>query len=149
VDRARAARAAGGREDEAALRAVARLVFTHAVAEEPVVFPAARRMLPEGDPLALRIETAHQQVDVLTTWLEASSAGAPDHAALLERASAVLDEDVRSEEDELLPRLQLLLSPTQLRALGRRWALVRRISPTRPYPLVSRRPPRQRCRRCR
>lgn len=41
----------GGREHAAALRALARLVFTHAFAEEAVLFPAARRALPEGDPL--------------------------------------------------------------------------------------------------
>jgi hypothetical protein len=34
-----------------ALRALARLVFTHAFAEEAVLFPVARRVLPEGDPL--------------------------------------------------------------------------------------------------
>jgi hypothetical protein len=47
------------------LRAVARLVFTHAFAEESVLFPAARRVLPEGDPLTLQIETDHQEVDEL------------------------------------------------------------------------------------
>jgi hypothetical protein len=39
--------------------------------------------------------------------------------------------------------LQRRLSPRQLRALGLRWELVRRIAPTRPHPLVSRRPPGQ------
>src|SRR3712207_7083499 len=47
---------AGGREHAVALRALARLVFTHAFAEEAVLFPAARRALPEGDPLTLTIE---------------------------------------------------------------------------------------------
>jgi hypothetical protein len=50
---------------------------------------------------------------------------------------------VRSEEDELLPRLQQVLSARQLRMLGVQWELVRRISPTRPHPVVSRRPPGQ------
>jgi hemerythrin superfamily protein len=143
MDRARATRAAGGREHAVALRAVARLVFSHAFAEESVLFPAARRVLPEGDPLTLHIEAAHQQVNELVTRLDASSGDASGHIALLERTFAVLHEDVRSEEDELLPRLQQLLSPRQLRALGRRWELVRRIAPTRPHPLVSRRPPGQ------
>jgi hypothetical protein len=112
-------------------------------------FPAARQLLPDRDPLTLRIESAHQQVDELGTRSDTSSADAPDHAALLERTFAVLGEDVRTEEDELLPRLQQLLSPRQLRALGRRWELVRRIAPTRPHPLVSRRPPGQALSRCR
>jgi hypothetical protein len=41
----------------------------------------------------------------------------------------------------LFPRLQERLDPNELRALGRRWDVVRRISPTRPHPTVSRRPP--------
>jgi hypothetical protein len=61
----------------------------------------------------------------------------------LERAFAVLDHDVRTEEDELLPRLQQLLGRRRLQVLGLAWEVVRRISPTRPHPVVSRRPPGQ------
>jgi hypothetical protein len=53
----------------------------------------------------------------------------------------VLREDVRDEEDVLFPRLQEAVSLEELRALGRRWELVRRLSPTRAHPTVSRRPP--------
>src|SRR4051812_32522938 len=61
----------------------------------------------------------------------------------MERTFAVLDHDVRTEEDELLPRMQELLGPRRLRLIGWQWELVRRISPTRPHPVVSRRPPGQ------
>jgi len=141
--RARASEAEGGPAHAAALRAVARLVFTHAFAEEAVLFPAARRVLPEGDPLTLRIEEDHQQVDELVAELDRSSQDDPQHGALMRRTFAVLDHDVRSEEDELLPRMQQLLSRRELQLLGLQWELVRRISPTRPHPTVSRRPPGQ------
>jgi hypothetical protein len=108
-----------------------------------VLFPAARRALPEGDPLTLDIETDHQQVNELVTRLDRSRADAPGHSELLGRTFAVLDEDVRAEEDELLPRLQQALTRRQLNVLGWQWELVRRISPTRPHPVVSRRPPGQ------
>ena len=134
MDRARETRGQGGAAHAKALRAVARLVFTHAFAEEAVLFPAARKVLPEGDPLTLHIESAHQEVDELVSRLDRSSERDPGHDELLERTFAVLDEDVRSEEDELLPRLQELLSPRQLRVLGWQWELVRRISPTRAHP---------------
>jgi len=143
MDRARATRETGGVEHAKTLRALARLVFAHAFAEEAVLFPAARRVLPEGEPLTLHIERAHQQVDELVSRLDRSSERDPGHAALLEQTFAVLDEDVRSEEDQLLPRLQQLLSPRQLRTLGWQWELVRRVSPTRAHPTVSRRPPGQ------
>jgi hemerythrin superfamily protein len=143
MDRARATLATGGVEHEVALRAVARLVFTHAFAEEAVLFPAARRVLPEGDPLSLHIEQEHQEVNELVTRLDRSDPSDPEHAELVEQTFAALDEDVRSEEDELLPRLQQELDPVQLRLLGLQWGLLRLTSPTRPHPVVSRRPPGQ------
>jgi hypothetical protein len=143
IGRARATREQGGVEHARTLRALARLVFTHAFAEEAVLFPAARKVLPEGDPLTLHIETAHQEVDDLVARLDRSSEHDPEHAELMERTFAALEEDVRSEEDVLLPRLQELMSPRQLRVLGLQWELVRRVSPTRAHPRVSRRPPGQ------
>jgi hypothetical protein len=77
---ARATEEAGGRAHAVALRAVARLVFTHAFAEEAVLFPAARRALPQGDPLTARIESDHQQVNELVTRLDASSPADPGHS---------------------------------------------------------------------
>jgi hypothetical protein len=53
----------------------------------------------------------------------------------------VLREDVRDEEDVLFPRLQEALDPAALRRLGLQWEVARRVSPTRPHPTVSRRPP--------
>jgi hemerythrin superfamily protein len=141
--RARTTVQEGGIAHQVALRAVARLVFTHAFAEESVLFPAARRVLPEGDPLTLRIETDHQQVDELVAQLDRSSWSDPGHRELMERTFTVLDHDVRTEEDELLPRMQQLLGTRRLRLIGWQWELVRRISPTRPHPVVSRRPPGQ------
>jgi hemerythrin superfamily protein len=141
--RARETAEAGSVAHQVALRAVARLVFTHAFAEEAVLFPAARRVLPQGDPLTLRIETDHQEVNELVTRLDRSSSRDPGHHELMDRTFAVLDHDVRTEEDELLPRLQQLLSRSQLRVVGWQWELVRRISPTRPHKVVSRRPPGQ------
>jgi hemerythrin superfamily protein len=141
--RARATEAEGGIAHAVALRAVARLVFTHAFAEEAVLFPAVRRALPEGDPLTLRIESDHQEVNELVTLLDTSSPDDPERPALLRQTFAVLDEDVRTEEDELLPRLQQVLSNRRLRLLGWQWELLRRTSPTRPHPVVSRRPPGQ------
>lgn len=143
MDRSRETGERGGTAHAVALRALARLVFTHAFAEEAVLFPAARRVLPEGDPLTLRIERDHQEVDELVARLDGSCSTDPEHRSLMEQTFAVLDHDVRTEEDELLPRLQELLPPWRLRLLGLQWEVVRRISPTRPHPVVSRRPPGQ------
>jgi hemerythrin superfamily protein len=123
------------------LRRIARLVFSHAFAEETVLWPVLRQTLPDGDALTLRVEKEHQEVNELFTELETLRHDAPGRARLLSRLIEVLREDVRDEEDVLFPRLQEAVEPQQLRRLGRRWELVRRTSPTRPHPTVSRRPP--------
>lgn len=132
---------ATGRTQEELLTRIDRLVFSHAFAEETVLWPVVRRVLPDGDALTLRVEKEHQEVNELVAELEELGPGDPRRAGRLARLVAVLREDVRDEEDVLLPRLQERLDPAELRSLGRRWELVRRISPTRPHPTVSRRPP--------
>lgn len=62
--------------------------------------------------------------------------------SLLTRQNRVHEhQDVRDEEDELLPRLQQVVGLRRLQALGLAWEAVRRTAPTRPHPVVSRRPP--------
>src|SRR3954471_10722519 len=130
-----------GTEQERVLRTIDRLVFSHAFAEETVLWPVIRRALPDGDALTRQVEEEHQEVNELVTELETLGHDDPRRAERLARLVQVLREDVRDEEDVLLPRLQERLAPDELRGLGRRWELVRRISPTRPHPTVSRRPP--------
>ncbi|NEK87498.1 hemerythrin domain-containing protein [Blastococcus saxobsidens] len=130
-----------GTAQEEVLQRIDRLVFSHAFAEETVLWPVIRRVLPDGDALTLQVEEEHQEVNELVTALERDGLDSPERPARLRRLVEVLREDVRDEEDVLFPRLQEALSPDELRALGRRWAIVARLSPTRPHPTVSRRPP--------
>ncbi len=130
-----------GTAQEEVLQRIDRLVFSHAFAEETVLWPVIRRVLPDGDELTLRIEEEHQEVNELVAELEGVGHDDPRRAELLARLVTVLQEDVRDEEDVMLPRLQERLTPEELRRLGARWALMARIAPTRPHPTVSRRPP--------
>jgi hemerythrin superfamily protein len=123
------------------LRRIYRLVFPHAFAEESVLWPLLRRTVPDGERLTRQIEQEHQEVNELVTALERMTVADPDRPATLDRLTAVLREDVRDEEDQLLPRLQQLASRAQLRWLGLAWELVRRTAPTRAHPVVARRPP--------
>jgi hypothetical protein len=87
------------------------------------------------------VELEHQEINELATLLETLEPGSPVRQQALGGLVALLREDVRDEEDKLLPRLQSKLSDRQLRRLGRLWEGVRLIAPTRPHPIVSRRPP--------
>jgi hemerythrin superfamily protein len=130
-----------GRAQEEVLTRIDRLVFSHAFAEETVLWPVVRRVLPDGDAITRQVEIEHQEVNELVAALEEGGLDSPERPARLARLVEVLREDVRDEEDVMFPRLQERLDPAELRRLGRRWELVRRISPTRPHPTVSRRPP--------
>ncbi|MBC9226541.1 hemerythrin domain-containing protein [Aeromicrobium sp. 636] len=135
------AEAPPGPVEDRVLREIARLVFPHAFAEESVLWPVMRRVLPDGETLTLQVEQEHQEVNELWTSLEELAPDDPRREPILERLTRVLQEDVRDEEDELFPRLQERVSERQLQALGLAWEIVRRISPTRPHPVVARRPP--------
>ncbi len=130
-----------GAAQEEVLTRIDRLVFSHAFAEETVIWPVVRRVLPDGEALTLRIEKEHQEVNELVSALERDGLGHPARPARLSRLVEVLREDVRDEEDVLFPRLQEKVGAEELRRLGRRWEVARRLSPTRPHPTVSRRPP--------
>ena len=137
-------RATLGAEQDEVLTQLCRLVFPHAFAEEAVLFPAARKALAAtGGELSLDIEQEHQEINEVYAAVERSRHDDPGRDALLERAFSLLDNDVREEEDELLPRLRAALDDRQLRRLGVTWEVVRRVSPTRAHPVVSRRPPGQ------
>ncbi|GAA4727382.1 hemerythrin domain-containing protein [Modestobacter marinus] len=130
-----------GTAQERVLRRIDRLVFSHAFAEETVLWPVVRRVLPDGDALTRQVEEEHQEVNELVGELETLPHEDPRRAAALSRLVQVLREDVRDEEDEMFPRLQAAVDVEELRRLGRRWQLMRLVSPTRPHPTVSRRPP--------
>ena len=128
-------------EQQVVLHRIARLVFPHAFAEESVLWPELRRLLPDAEELTLRVEQEHQEVNELWTRLEQTLPTSAERRDLVARLVEVLREDVRDEEDQLLPRLQDAVGTHRLRVLGVAWEVVRRSAPTRPHPVVSRRPP--------
>ncbi|MCK0516645.1 hemerythrin domain-containing protein [Williamsia sp. DF01-3] len=130
-----------GADREDLINSLCKLVFPHAFAEESVLWPLVRAELPDGEELTLQIEREHQEINELFTELEQIGPDTPEHRELFDRIAAVLREDVRDEEDVLLPKLQDRVSPKQLRQIGMQWEVVRRTAPTRPHPVVARRPP--------
>ena len=129
-----------GADREVLVRRMCRLVFSHAFAEEAVLWPALRRSSPDGEELTARVEQEHQEITELVAQLDAADRWHDGKDELLDRVVALLRQDVRDEEDLLLPRLQQSLDHRQLRRLGLAWELVRRTAPTRAHPHVARRP---------
>ncbi|MDT9685404.1 hemerythrin domain-containing protein [Streptomyces sp. TRM76323] len=138
-------RADGRTEEERrrTLKDIVQLTFSHAFAEETVLWPALRRLAPDGEALTARVEEEHQEINDLVAEIERTGPADPRRDVLVERAFALIRQDIRDEEDLLLPRLQEALrhDPKHLRALGTAWEAVRRTAPTHPHPAVPRRPP--------
>jgi hemerythrin superfamily protein len=132
---------ASRRDQPGVLREISNLVFSHAFAEEVVLWPAVRRLVPGGAALTARIEGEHQEINGLAAELERMTPDDPQWDARTARAFEVMREDVRDEEDMVLPALQAHADAGQLRRLGTAWEIVRRMAPTRPHPAVARRPP--------
>ncbi|MFG2466124.1 hemerythrin domain-containing protein [Streptomyces canus] len=125
---------------ERVLQETVQLVFSHAFAEETVLWPAVRRSVADGHELTLRVEEEHQQINDLVADIERLSPGSPEREEKVRRVFALIRQDIRDEEDLVLPRLQEALPAAQLRRLGTAWDTVRRSAPTHPHPVIPRRP---------
>jgi hypothetical protein len=66
-----------GSAQEEVLGKIDRLVFSHAFAEETVLWPVLRRVLPDGDALTLQVEKEHQEVNELVSAIEVDGPGDP------------------------------------------------------------------------
>jgi hypothetical protein len=128
-------------EQEELLTRLWRLVYPHAFGEEVVVWPAVRRFVRDGHELTLEVERGEQELNELASDLERTAPGDPRRTGLISELVNNLRNDVRLEEDVVLPRLQAAATPRLLRRLGLAWEVVRRTAPTRPHPVASRRPP--------
>ncbi|GAA2959788.1 hemerythrin domain-containing protein [Streptomyces enissocaesilis] len=130
-------------ERQQTLKDIVQLTFSHAFAEETVLWPALRRLAPDGEALTSRVEEEHQEINDLVADIERTDPDDPRHDHLTGQVFALIRQDIRDEEDLLLPRLQEVLGhdPARLRRLGSTWETVRRTAPTRPHPTVPRRPP--------
>ncbi|WP_344012505.1 hemerythrin domain-containing protein [Streptomyces thermospinosisporus] len=132
---------ADGEERERVLKEIVQLVFSHAFAEETVLWPAVRRSVQGGDELTSLVEEEHQEINDLVARIERLSPGSSEREEKVRRVFALIRQDIRDEEDVVLPRLQESLPAAQLRRLGTAWDTVRRSAPTHPHPVIPRRPP--------
>ncbi|MGC3000626.1 hemerythrin domain-containing protein [Streptomyces sp. G35A] len=132
---------APGEDRERILRELVQLVFSHAFAEETVLWPAVRRTVPDGEELTSRVEEEHQEINDLVADIERLDVGDPEREEKVLRTFSLIRQDIRDEEDLLLPRLQEAMDTTELRRIGTAWETMRRTAPLHPHPVVPRRPP--------
>ncbi|MEU9579541.1 hemerythrin domain-containing protein [Streptomyces chilikensis] len=131
----------GDPERERLWKDVVQLTFSHAFAEETVLWPLLRRLTGDGEELTAIVEEEHQAINELVARVEEAGPDDPRREQWIAEAFALIRRDIRDEEDELLPLLRAGLDDRRLRRVGAAWEAVRLTAPTHPHPAVPRRPP--------
>ena len=122
---------------EAIARRIVCDLIVHEAMEEMRLYPVIRRRLgAAGERYTDRALAEHQAVTEKLARLDdemdrSHTKTFADRMAALMRAVA---KHVDEEEQEVLPMLEEVMSPTELAELGRELEDVRRVSPTHPHP---------------
>lgn len=139
------------RELEAATDATARRdaadkltaeVARHSVAEEMYVYPAARKVLPNGDELVEEEMKEHAEVEELLKSWEGMAGDDPDFLPTYTKIKEGLLHHIDEEEEpKLFPQMQRALSAEDLADLGAKITRAKKLAPTRPHPSAPDTPP--------
>jgi hemerythrin superfamily protein len=113
----------------------------HAVAEEMYLYPAARRVLPDGDGIADHEIGEHAEAERMMNDLDGLDPTDPAFDATLTRLTGAIRHHVQDEESDLFPRLRATCAAEDLIDLGRKVRAAKQIAPTRPHPAAPDRPP--------
>eukprot|EP00742_Colponemidia_sp_Colp-10_P012788 GILJ01014395.1.p1 GENE.GILJ01014395.1~~GILJ01014395.1.p1 ORF type:complete len:191 (+),score=35.36 GILJ01014395.1:259-831(+) len=106
----------------------------HSELELQLLYPLIRDRIPDGPTLADRSVHEHQEVEKRLNKLtkyDVEDVSFNDKLHLLWRD---IKEHVKEEEDELLPKLRVALTPDEQRQLFEDWQSRKKFVPTRPHP---------------
>jgi hemerythrin superfamily protein len=133
--------AASRPQRRAVVETLVRELSKHAAVEELMVYPLAKRVLPEGEQEVHDHLAEHKAAKQTLLALDKLSDGDRRADVLLEELREEVEEHVREEEGELLPRLRDALSQQELDELGQLLAQAKQTAPTRPHPHAPDEPP--------
>jgi hemerythrin-like domain-containing protein len=113
----------------------------HLSAEEQYLYPAVRKVVPDGDRLADR-ELAEDHDLLLTLQrLDRAKPDDPDFEAAASAVTEAVARHVRADAEELLPLLNQMAPIEDLIRIGNRVETAEEAAPTRPHPGTPARPP--------
>ena len=125
-----------GEEKREAFTSLRRLLAVHETAEEEIVHPAARRVLPNGNSLIDARLMEENEAKKILAKLEDLDIDSPEFDTsfdLLQRGVLV---HAQAEEREEFVQLAAALDQGQLDRMRRAAELAEKIAPTRPHPGV-------------
>ncbi|HEX2848974.1 MAG TPA: hemerythrin domain-containing protein [Acidimicrobiales bacterium] len=122
-------------------RELIRGLIEHSVAEEEVLYPAMRDVLPNGDSLADDGIKEHQAVEVLLTEIEKIDAASQHFVDTWTKIRKDLAHHISDEEDKDFPELRRRVDEERLMQMGDALAEAKSKAPTHPHPHAPSKPP--------
>ncbi|GHD97074.1 hemerythrin domain-containing protein [Streptomyces naganishii] len=113
----------------------------HAALEEMMVYPMARKVLPDGAEEIDEHLAEHMAVKKLLLALDKLPAGDEREPELMAQLRREVEEHIREEEGEMMPQLREHVSQQDLDELGRLLDQAKQGAPTRPHPGAPDHPP--------
>ena len=113
----------------------------HSVAEEQYMYPAARKVLPDGDQVADHELEEHAEAERVMKDLDGLDPDDPEFDRLLSKLMEDVRHHIKEEETDLLPKLQAACSSEDLADLGEKVLRAKAVAPTRPHPSAPDKPP--------
>jgi hemerythrin superfamily protein len=113
----------------------------HSVAEEMYLYPATRKVIPDGDRLADDEIQEHAEAEELLKRWEKMDGDDPEFMEVFQEMSQGVLDHIQEEEDELFPQLQQALDANEQDELGRKIQKAKKLAPTRPHPSAPDEPP--------
>lgn len=115
----------------------------HSVAEEQYLYPAVRKVVPDGDEIADHEIEEHSEAERTMKRLEAADpeTNADDYQQHLHTLISEIRHHVEEEEKDLFPKLSAHANTRELEDLGAKLARAKDRAPTRPHPSAPDTPP--------
>lgn len=113
----------------------------HAVAEEELLYPLMRKVLPDGDQLVDDALQEHQEAKELLSTIDGSDPESPEVRQAWDELVATIEHHVQDEEGQDFPKLREAVGQEQLYELGDKLAKAKAMAPTHPHPHAPNTPP--------
>lgn len=120
---------------------VVRELSKHAALEELMVYPLAKRVLPDGRQEIDEHLAEHMGAKKVLLALDGLAAGDDRTDSLMAELQREIEQHVQEEEGQLMPRLREAVDQQALDELGQELDRAKRTAPTRPHPHAPEEPP--------
>lgn len=133
--------AASDRQRRGVVEIIIRELSKHAALEELMVYPLARKVLPDGPREIDEHLAEHAGVKKLLAELDKLPAGDSREEDLLRQLQTEVAQHVQEEEGEMMPKLREAVDQQALDELGTALDAAKQTAPTRPHPQAPDQPP--------